>query len=79
MALLQGGAARRLGAAGAERAARAALALTPPSFLAVALAALAHPPAFAPITWLWIGLVLFAICKSVVYLGLYNFFGDFSM
>ncbi|XP_028178056.1 major facilitator superfamily domain-containing protein 10 isoform X1 [Ostrinia furnacalis] len=64
MALLQGGAARRLGAAGAEKAARAALALTPPSFLCVAFAALPKPPLLAPVTWLWLGLVLFAISTA---------------
>ncbi|XP_063825064.1 major facilitator superfamily domain-containing protein 10 isoform X2 [Ostrinia nubilalis] len=64
MAFLQGGAARRLGAAGAEKAARAALALTPPSFLCVAFAALPKPPLLAPVTWLWLGLVLFAISTA---------------
>lgn len=63
MAVLQGGAARRLGARGAERAARAALALTPVSFLCVALAASSTPPLVQPLAWLWIGLVLFALCK----------------
>lgn len=65
MAVLQGGAARRLGARGAEVAARGALALTPASFLSVALAALPTPPLLAPITWLWIGLILFALCKKL--------------
>ncbi|KAL0893210.1 hypothetical protein ABMA27_014818 [Loxostege sticticalis] len=64
MALLQGGAARRLNATGAEKAARAALALTPPSFLCVALAALPGPPLLTPIAWLWLGLVLFAISTA---------------
>lgn len=71
MAVLQGGAARRLGARGAEVAARGALALTPASFLSVALAALPHPPLFAPIYWLWLGLVLFALCKLRVKLNLF--------
>lgn len=65
MAFLQGGAARRLGARGAERAARGALVLTPPSFICVALAAVNKPPLFAPIIWLWTGLVLFALCKYI--------------
>ncbi|CAH0750755.1 unnamed protein product [Diatraea saccharalis] len=64
MAVLQGGAARRLGAVGAEKAARAALVLTPPSFLCIALAALPHSTIFLPNTWLWIGLVLFAISTA---------------
>ncbi|XP_041978435.1 major facilitator superfamily domain-containing protein 10 [Aricia agestis] len=64
MALLQGGASRRLGPRGAERAARAALILTPPSFLCVALAATSHPPVLRPISWLWAGLVLFAISTA---------------
>lgn len=64
MAVLQGGAARRLGARGAEVAARGALALTPASFLSVAFAALPHPPLFAPIYWLWLGLVLFALSTA---------------
>ena len=68
MAVLQGGAARRLGARGAEVAARGALALTPASFLSVAFAALPNPPLFAPIYWLWLGLVLFALCKCQKYL-----------
>ncbi|XP_063380933.1 major facilitator superfamily domain-containing protein 10 [Cydia fagiglandana] len=64
MAALQGGAARRLGAAGAVRAARGALALTPLSFLCVALAAVPRPPLVAPLAWLWLGLVLFAISTA---------------
>ncbi|XP_026324847.1 major facilitator superfamily domain-containing protein 10 isoform X1 [Hyposmocoma kahamanoa] len=64
MAVLQGGAARRLGTRGAERAARGALVLTPPSFICVALAAVNQPPLFAPICWLWIGLVLFALSTA---------------
>ncbi|XP_063618604.1 major facilitator superfamily domain-containing protein 10 [Cydia splendana] len=64
MAVLQGGAARRLGAAGAVRAARGALALTPLSFLCVALAAVPRPPLVAPLVWLWLGLVLFAISTA---------------
>uniref|UniRef100_A0A2A4IZ64 Major facilitator superfamily (MFS) profile domain-containing protein n=1 Tax=Heliothis virescens TaxID=7102 RepID=A0A2A4IZ64_HELVI len=64
MAVLQGGAARRLGARGAEVAARGALALTPASFLSVAFAAMSHPPLLAPIYWLWIGLVLFALSTA---------------
>jgi hypothetical protein len=63
MAVLQGGAARRLGAAGAERAARGALALTPVSFICVALAAVPRPPLASALVWLWLGLVLFALCK----------------
>lgn len=63
MAVLQGGAARRLEAKSAEVAARGALVLTPASFLSVAFAALPHPPIFEPIYWLWIGLVLFALCR----------------
>lgn len=66
MAVLQGGASRRLGARGAEVAARGALALTPASFLSVAFAAVPNPPLFAPIYWLWLGLVLFALCKCEV-------------
>ncbi|CAG4983230.1 unnamed protein product [Colias eurytheme] len=64
MSVLQGGAARRLGARGAERAARLALALTPLSFLCVALAAANRPPMMAPIAWLWAGLVLFALSTA---------------
>ncbi|RVE42128.1 hypothetical protein evm_013240 [Chilo suppressalis] len=64
MAVLQGGAARRLGTVGAEKAARAALALTPPSFLCVALAALTHSTIVTPNTWLWVGLVLFAVSTA---------------
>lgn len=67
MAVLQGGAARRLGTRGAEQAARGALILTPPSFICVALAAVNKPPLFAPICWLWTGLVLFAVCKFIAY------------
>ncbi|XP_072931875.1 major facilitator superfamily domain-containing protein 10-like [Epargyreus clarus] len=66
MAVLQGGAARRLGARGAERAARGSLALTPPAFLCVALAA--APPHRVPLVsaaaWLWAGLVLFALATA---------------
>ncbi|PZC86521.1 hypothetical protein B5X24_HaOG209240 [Helicoverpa armigera] len=62
--MLQGGAARRLGARGAEVAARGALALTPASFLSVAFAAMSHPPLLVPIYWLWIGLVLFALSTA---------------
>ncbi|KPJ08787.1 Major facilitator superfamily domain-containing protein 10 [Papilio machaon] len=64
MAVLQGGAARRLGPRGAETAARLALALTPASFLCVALAACADPVLLSPITWLWAGLVLFALSTA---------------
>ncbi|OWR50956.1 hypothetical protein KGM_205894 [Danaus plexippus plexippus] len=64
MALLQGGAARRLNARGAVKAARVALLLTPLSFLCVASAAVTSPPFFAPIVWLWAGLVLFAISTA---------------
>ncbi|CAH2106249.1 unnamed protein product [Euphydryas editha] len=64
MAVLQGGAARRLGARGAERAAKVALALTPPSFLCVALAAAPRAPLLAPLAWLWAGLVLFALSTA---------------
>ncbi|XP_045535832.1 major facilitator superfamily domain-containing protein 10 isoform X2 [Papilio machaon] len=64
MAVLQGGAARRLGPRGAETAARLALALTPASFLCVALAASADPVLLSPITWLWAGLVLFALSTA---------------
>lgn len=64
MAVLQGGAARRLSARSAEIAASGALALTPASFLSVALAALPRPPLFTPIQWLWIGLVLFALSTA---------------
>ncbi|XP_026724868.1 major facilitator superfamily domain-containing protein 10 isoform X1 [Trichoplusia ni] len=64
MAVLQGGAARRLEAKSAELAARGALVLTPASFLSVAFAALPRPPLFEPIYWLWIGLVLFALSTA---------------
>ncbi|XP_059047251.1 major facilitator superfamily domain-containing protein 10 [Achroia grisella] len=64
MAVLQGGAARRLGAAGAERAARAALALTPLSFLSVAAAAAPRVTPLSPAGWLWLGLVLFAVSTA---------------
>ncbi|XP_026749958.2 major facilitator superfamily domain-containing protein 10 [Galleria mellonella] len=64
MAVLQGGAARRLGAKGAERAARAALALTPLSFVCVAAAAAPRPPLLPPVAWLWLGLVLFAVSTA---------------
>ncbi|GBP35688.1 Major facilitator superfamily domain-containing protein 10 [Eumeta japonica] len=64
MAVLQGGAARRLSVRGAECAARAALVLTPPSFLCVALAATSRPPLLQPLQWLWIGLILFAISTA---------------
>ncbi|KAM3961051.1 major facilitator superfamily domain-containing protein rtet [Aphomia sociella] len=64
MALLQGGAARRLGAAGAARAARAALLLTSPAFVCVAAAAATQPPMLTPLTWLWLGLVLFAVSTA---------------
>ncbi|KAJ0177309.1 hypothetical protein K1T71_007318 [Dendrolimus kikuchii] len=64
MAVLQGGASRRLGPKGAERAARWSLALTPLSFVCVALAALTHPPLFAPLTWLWVGLILYALSTA---------------
>ncbi|XP_037965037.2 major facilitator superfamily domain-containing protein 10 [Plutella xylostella] len=64
MAVLQGGAARRLGAAGAARAARGALLLTPLSFLCVSQAARPAPPLLSPLAWLWTGLVLFAICTA---------------
>lgn len=64
MALLQGGAARRLSSQGAQKAARGALILTPPSFICVAIAATSNPPVFAPIFWLWSGLVLFAISTA---------------
>ncbi|CAK1547298.1 unnamed protein product [Leptosia nina] len=64
MSLLQGGAARRLGARGAVTAARLALALTPLSFLCVALAAVPRPILMAPIGWLWAGLVLFALSTA---------------
>ncbi|XP_049869434.1 major facilitator superfamily domain-containing protein 10 [Pectinophora gossypiella] len=64
MAVLQGGAARRLGARGAERAARGALLLTPASFVCVALAAVNNPPLLAPVAWLWTGLVLFALSTA---------------
>ncbi|XP_068631870.1 major facilitator superfamily domain-containing protein 10 [Battus philenor] len=64
MAVLQGGAARRLESRGAERAARSALALTPVSFICVALAASDNPALFSPIVWLWAGLVLFALSTA---------------
>ncbi|CAB3224323.1 unnamed protein product [Arctia plantaginis] len=64
MAVLQGGAARRLGARGAVVAARGALALTPASFISVAFAALPRPPLLDPIKWLWLGLVLFALSTA---------------
>ncbi|XP_050345970.1 major facilitator superfamily domain-containing protein 10 isoform X1 [Nymphalis io] len=64
MAVLQGGAARRLSARGAERAAKLALILTPFSFICVALAAIQQPPIFSPIVWLWAGLVLFALSTA---------------
>nr|XP_034830838.1 major facilitator superfamily domain-containing protein 10-like [Maniola hyperantus] len=64
MAVLQGGAARRLGSKGAERAARIALILTPPSFVCVAFAATPKPPLFTPLFWLWAGLVLFALSTA---------------
>lgn len=64
MAVLQGGASRRLGAKGAERAARWSLALTPLSFLCVALAALSNPFLLTPIIWLWIGLILYALSTA---------------
>ncbi|KAG6450229.1 hypothetical protein O3G_MSEX006498 [Manduca sexta] len=63
MAVLQGGAARRLGARGAEVAARGSLALTPLSFLCIAGAALTSPPLLSPWAWLWTGLVLYALCE----------------
>ncbi|XP_053607179.1 major facilitator superfamily domain-containing protein 10 [Plodia interpunctella] len=64
MAVLQGGAARRLSPKGAQRAAKGALALTPTSFLCVALAAVKNSPILQPITWLWLGLVLFALSTA---------------
>ncbi|CAG5050097.1 unnamed protein product [Parnassius apollo] len=64
MAVLQGGAARRLSPKGAERAARWALILTPLSFLCVALAACNKPPLLSAIVWLWAGLVLFALSTA---------------
>ncbi|CAK1596339.1 unnamed protein product [Parnassius mnemosyne] len=64
MAVLQGGAARRLSPKGAERAARWALILTPLSFLCVALAACNKPPLLSAIAWLWAGLVLFALSTA---------------
>ncbi|CAH2266816.1 jg9431 [Pararge aegeria aegeria] len=64
MAVLQGGAARRLGSKSAEKAARLALFLTPPSFLCVAFAAIPNPPMFSPLFWLWAGLVLFALATA---------------
>ncbi|XP_013199571.2 major facilitator superfamily domain-containing protein 10 [Amyelois transitella] len=64
MAVLQGGAARRLNAASAQRAARAALALTPTSFACVAFAAMTNSPILSPIVWLWLGLVLFALSTA---------------
>ncbi|XP_023945949.2 major facilitator superfamily domain-containing protein 10 [Bicyclus anynana] len=64
MAVLQGGAARRLSPRGAERAARLALLLTPPAFLCVALAAAHAPPLLPPLYWLWAGLVLFALATA---------------
>ncbi|CAH2037266.1 unnamed protein product, partial [Iphiclides podalirius] len=64
MAVLQGGAARRLGPKGAEMAARLALALTPTSFLCVAMAACRKPPLLSPVVWLWAGLVLFALSTA---------------
>lgn len=62
MAILQGGAARRLDARGAEKAACGALALTPLSFLCIALAA-SDVTSPSPLAWLWIGLILFALCE----------------
>ncbi|XP_050684451.1 major facilitator superfamily domain-containing protein 10 isoform X1 [Leptidea sinapis] len=64
MAVLQGGAVRRLGPHGAVKAAKVALALTPLSFLSVAFAAVPAPPLFTPIAWLWTGLVLFALSTA---------------
>nr|XP_026488434.1 major facilitator superfamily domain-containing protein 10 isoform X3 [Vanessa tameamea] len=64
MAVLQGGAARRLSARGAERAAKLALILTPFSFICVAFAAVQRPPIFSPLVWLWAGLVLFAVSTA---------------
>ncbi|KAG6450228.1 hypothetical protein O3G_MSEX006498 [Manduca sexta] len=64
MAVLQGGAARRLGARGAEVAARGSLALTPLSFLCIAGAALTSPPLLSPWAWLWTGLVLYALSTA---------------
>ncbi|XP_028026986.1 major facilitator superfamily domain-containing protein 10 [Bombyx mandarina] len=64
MAVLQGGAARRLGTKSAEVAARVSVALTPFAFLCIALAALSNPPFLAPLIWLWTGLVLYALSTA---------------